>query len=165
MAMHNTPYVKKLNTLEDQKKLFANFSTFIEKVVSENKSGVIKIIHPKDYVPVKNGFGETQMRNMTTKIKKPSVNIFREVSKGVWHAHFGFYKKDLSPSDILNLSKTQKYKAPSTDLKNLEKIYWTEKWSDPPVYASNVVMKLINSEDYNMDQLDTMLRYVQEMGL
>ena len=159
------PYIKKIQTLEEQRKIFADFSNFYEKAVSQNKSGVIKIIHPKEYNPVKNGkngFSETDIRKLNMKIGRPDTNKFRKLSDGIWHGNFGKYeKKSMKISEIFDLSKTEEYKAPATDLKNKERIYW-KKWSNAPVYASNIDLSLMNSDDFHFGNLDTMLKYVQK---
>ena len=64
------PCIKKLETIEEQRELFTNFTNFYEKTLDENKveSGVIKIIHPKEHSPVKNGLSEIDINNLNFKI-------------------------------------------------------------------------------------------------
>ena len=120
----------------------------------------------KEYQPVKGGLDENDIKNMKIKIGKPDINKFKKITDGVWHGEFAkFGEKSVRIFDILNHSKKPEYKAPSTSLENLEKMYFEEEWSHPPVYGSNIHLSLINSDDFHFGNLDTILRYVQKMVL
>ena len=158
------PYIKTLNNLEEQKDFFSNFSENYEKILSENSSGILKIIHPPNYHPVKKGFCEKDINELSPqKIKKLYKNIFRKLQDGAFQAEFKPLK-GMKISELVKLSKSEDYKAPDYSLENLEDMYWNSTWKNPPPYASNVVMSLIKSEDFNHGQLKTLLRYVQKVG-
>ena len=147
---------------------FLSHSKFLREsifIYTYFKSGVIKIIHPTSYKPVKNAsFSENDFKSVNMKIGKPVLCKSSPLAEGVWHYSFPKHKKSMYISDLCKLSKTAEYKAPNTDLKNLEAQFWKQDFPQTPLYGSNVAFSLVNSDDYHLGQLATMMRYVQKNG-
>ena len=94
---------------------------------------------------MKNGLSsENDVKRINAKIGRPVLCKRSELTDGVLHYSFPKFTKSLYILDLLNLSKTEKYKAPDTNLKNLEAKFWKGELTSSPLYGSNVPMCLMN---------------------
>ena len=147
-------------TKKEMKKAFSNFPKYIESLENDfqaHKVGIVKLIFPSDFQPVKEGFSLETVKTWDLNITEPIIQAFETLDEeGVYHSIFQPTSAQFNVSEFWKMTELQKYKTPNVSHEELEQAYWKPS-SFEPIYGTNTSHQLMNSPIFNFGILNTIL--------
>ena len=116
---------------------FKDFNKYMKYVesVGAHKSGLAKIIPPKEWKPVKKGYDLEEIMKM--KIKDPICQIVNG-NKGIFQS-INMRKNALTVKEFHKKANSSQYRTPTyVDYEDLERKYWKNVTFVPPIYGADV---------------------------